>query len=186
MVISVFDNASDNIQPATRLRSRGLLLGLDAKHMTATCLGSFEAPMGPPAGSQGSMQVLPNEDVLVGFGQLPDFAQYTATQLRAMHGKFGLVYVYFVLQPSLHQAHFIDAQWSVRDVSHIQKPVGWHPQDATRHDDEACWAETPATRALAELERSYGDLQMAHCRNRHSGFSHIEAYRVEHLRSGWL
>lgn len=69
LAISVFDNASDGIQPPTRPRSRGLLLGVDEQHMTVTCLGSYEAPVPYPAGSQGSVQVLPNEDVLVGVVQ---------------------------------------------------------------------------------------------------------------------
>lgn len=85
----MFDNAWDRIHPAQRKQSRGLLLGVDRQHKNVFALGSYESPVEHPTGSQGSMQVLPNEEVVVGFGLLPHVAQYKADGTMKLHIQYG-------------------------------------------------------------------------------------------------
>lgn len=89
LVVSLFDNAWDRIHPARRKRSRGLILGLDTEYKTATPLGSYESPVEQVSGSQGSMQVLDNEEVVVGLGLLPHVALYKPNGEMKLHVQYG-------------------------------------------------------------------------------------------------
>jgi hypothetical protein len=73
--ISVFDNGAS---PAVRGQSRGIVLSLDPNAKTATLLSQIIHSPRLLADSQGSMQALANGDWFLGFGQVPDFSEYSA------------------------------------------------------------------------------------------------------------
>ncbi len=72
--LTVFDDAA---APNEESQSRALRLGLDTKTMSATLLSSYTRTPSLLAGSQGSMQVLPNGNVFVGWGDQPNFSEFT-------------------------------------------------------------------------------------------------------------
>lgn len=74
--LTVFDNGS-NGRKATAKFSRGLMIDLDLANMTATLLQDYVSPFKVLAPSQGSVQVLPNSNVLVGWGHVPAFTEFT-------------------------------------------------------------------------------------------------------------
>jgi hypothetical protein len=74
--ITFFDNGAS---PKTHPQSRAIVLGLDFQHMTAALVGRYEHPTPLVAGSQGDMQALPNGDWLVGWGQVPDFSEFSSS-----------------------------------------------------------------------------------------------------------
>jgi hypothetical protein len=82
--ISLFDNEA---APAVGQLSRGLIIKLDTATHTATLLHQYTHP-GVLAGSQGSMQVLPDGNVFIGWGAEPDFTEYTAAGQIVLDGKF--------------------------------------------------------------------------------------------------
>jgi Arylsulfotransferase (ASST) len=55
---------------------RGLVLALDEVAMTATAVRSYERPEGLEITSQGNMQILPNGNVLVGWGSQPVLTEF--------------------------------------------------------------------------------------------------------------
>jgi hypothetical protein len=69
---TVFDNGAT---PAVETLSRGIILELDEQAMTATLLRQYTHPK-LLAGSQGSMQVLPNGNVFIGFGEIPHVSEF--------------------------------------------------------------------------------------------------------------
>lgn len=70
--VTVFDNGAT---PAVERRSRGLILDVDESTMTATLLSQYSHP-GILAGSQGSVQLLANENVFVGWGEVPRVTEF--------------------------------------------------------------------------------------------------------------
>jgi hypothetical protein len=70
--ITVFDNGAT---PAVERRSRGLILDVDEPSMTATLLSQYTHP-GILSGSQGSVQLLANENVFVGWGEIPRVTEF--------------------------------------------------------------------------------------------------------------
>jgi Arylsulfotransferase (ASST) len=87
--ISVFDNGG---VPKVHSQSRGLLLAVDPVHGTDAVAAQYEHPSPLSSGSQGSMQVLENGDVFLGWGAEPYFTEFSATgQLlfdAHMHGSY--------------------------------------------------------------------------------------------------
>ncbi len=74
--LSLFDNATDNRE--SDLVSRGIVLALDEEAMTATLVREYLHPDDPVAVSQGNMQVLPNGNVLIGWGSVPLYSEFSA------------------------------------------------------------------------------------------------------------
>jgi Arylsulfotransferase (ASST) len=74
--ISIFDNGAS---PAVHHQSRGIVVSVDPQHGTATLLSQFTHPPPLLAESQGSMQALPNGDWFIGWGQAPDFSEFSST-----------------------------------------------------------------------------------------------------------
>jgi len=74
-VITIFDNADD---PQVQPQSRALSLLLDEKRMTASLVESYTHRPELLAHAFGSVQTQPNGNVLVGWGTLPWFTEYTA------------------------------------------------------------------------------------------------------------
>ncbi len=72
-LISVFDNGAT---PAVHPQSRALLLSV--VNGTATLLAGYEHPTPLSSGSQGSVQVLENGDVFVGWGAEPYFSEFSS------------------------------------------------------------------------------------------------------------
>lgn len=72
-LLSIFDNGTP---PRRREASRGILLRLSTREKTAHLVREFEHPDGELAETQGSMQVLPNGHVFIGWGSLPDFSEF--------------------------------------------------------------------------------------------------------------
>jgi hypothetical protein len=70
--LTVFDNGAT---PAVERRSRGLILDLDERAMTATLLREYTHAK-ILSGSQGSMQLLPNGNVFVGWGEAPHVSEF--------------------------------------------------------------------------------------------------------------
>jgi Arylsulfotransferase (ASST) len=84
-VLSIFD---DGASPAKEAQSRAILLDLDTTAMRATLKRSYTHPAGLLAANQGSMQVLSDGRVLVGWGNLPYFSEYAADGTLMMDGQF--------------------------------------------------------------------------------------------------
>ncbi|KAF7552463.1 hypothetical protein G7Z17_g4296 [Cylindrodendrum hubeiense] len=74
--LTVFDNGSNGVQKTAKF-SRGLLITLDMEKMTAALVQDYVSPYKVLAGSQGSVQVLPNSNVLVGWGHVPAWTEFT-------------------------------------------------------------------------------------------------------------
>ena len=84
-IVSLFD---DGASPAKEAQSRGILLDLDTTAMRATLRASYTHSARLLAANQGSMQVLPDGRVLVGWGNLPYFSEYTRDGKLIMDGRF--------------------------------------------------------------------------------------------------
>lgn len=79
--VSLFDNACCGIVGPGKFGapagpSRGLVLRLDTAHHTATLVAQY-THHGLETSTQGDTQLLPNGNVLVGFGQQPWFSEYS-------------------------------------------------------------------------------------------------------------
>jgi Arylsulfotransferase (ASST) len=70
--LTIFDNGAT---PAVEKLSRGLILDLDEQAMTATLLRQYTHPK-ILSGSQGSMQLLANGNVFVGWGEIPHVSEF--------------------------------------------------------------------------------------------------------------
>lgn len=74
---SIITNNISYIQSSDPI-SRGALIRLDFDAMTATLVHNYRAPSQIAAFRKGSMQVLPNANVILGFGNQPAFTEYAA------------------------------------------------------------------------------------------------------------
>jgi len=84
--VSIFDDGGG--PPEKEPQSRGILLNLDTRAMRATLQRSYVHPTRLQATSQGSMQVLPGGRVLIGWGNLPYFSEFTQNGTLIMDGRF--------------------------------------------------------------------------------------------------
>ena len=71
--ITIFDNGVSKVDE----RSRGLVLELDEKTMSAALVREYAHPDGRVAATQGNVQVLPNKNVFIGWGSDPLFSEFT-------------------------------------------------------------------------------------------------------------
>jgi hypothetical protein len=71
--ITLFDDAAS---PKEEDQSRAIRIQLDMAAMKATLVSSYAHTPSLLAGSQGSMQVLPNGNVFVGWGDKPSFTEF--------------------------------------------------------------------------------------------------------------
>ena len=83
-MLSIFDDGG--APPAKESQSRAILLNLDTG--TGPRCGAATSPAGLAAANQGSMQVLADGQVLVGWGNLPYFSQFTADGTLILDGQF--------------------------------------------------------------------------------------------------
>jgi hypothetical protein len=70
--LTIFDNGAT---PAVEKLSRGLILDVDEQAMTATLLRQYTHPK-ILSGSQGSMQLLTNGNVFIGWGEVPRVSEF--------------------------------------------------------------------------------------------------------------
>ena len=75
--ITLFDDGSNGSHPPTEDHSRGIVLEIDEIARTATLRREY-SHAGILAKSQGSMQTLPNGNVLVGWGDQPFYTEFAA------------------------------------------------------------------------------------------------------------
>ncbi|KAE8348761.1 ASST-domain-containing protein [Aspergillus coremiiformis] len=87
--ITLFDNASRG-PGAPELPSRGLHLHLNQDKMTAQVLHEYHHPDTISSQSQGSMQLLPDKKVLLGYGHIPTWTEYAHNGTLLCHTHFGL------------------------------------------------------------------------------------------------
>jgi hypothetical protein len=86
-LISVFDNGAS---PVKEKQSRGVLLKPDYKKKTVALVQAFANPtktLSAPA--QGNTLALPEGDWLMGYGNLPNFTEYSATGAVLLDGTLG-------------------------------------------------------------------------------------------------
>jgi hypothetical protein len=83
--MTVFDNSTTKQAP-----SRGLLLSVDESAMTVSLTQEFKAPTGFYAGTLGSVQMMPNGNVFVGWGTQPYFTEFASDGTQLMFGQLPL------------------------------------------------------------------------------------------------
>jgi hypothetical protein len=84
--VSLFDDGGS--PPQKEKQSRGILLDLDTRTMRATLKKAYTHPAALAAANQGSMQVLADGRVLVGWGNLPYFSEFAADGALLLDGQF--------------------------------------------------------------------------------------------------
>ncbi|HEU5417942.1 MAG TPA: arylsulfotransferase family protein, partial [Streptosporangiaceae bacterium] len=84
--LSIFDDGGS--PPQIEKQSRAILLDLDTSAMTATLRKQYLHPAGVAAANQGSMQVLPDGRVFVGWGNQPYFSEFSADGKIRLEGEF--------------------------------------------------------------------------------------------------
>ncbi len=71
--VTLFDDGSD---PRIHYQSRGVRIAIDMARRTASLVRAYPHPGGPLlADSQGNMQVLPDENLLIGWGSVPSVSE---------------------------------------------------------------------------------------------------------------
>jgi hypothetical protein len=73
--LTMFDNEGP---PDGGAQSRGIVLGLDERRRTTTLLREYRHPSPLLATSQGSLQILPNGNVFIGWGAEPYVSEFSA------------------------------------------------------------------------------------------------------------
>jgi Arylsulfotransferase (ASST) len=142
--LTVFD---DGASPQEERQSRALRLAVNTKTMQVTLKNSYTHTPSLLATSEGSMQVLANGDVFVGWGSQPDFSLYTADGRQIWNGSFTVpvqsyrAYLHFwKAQPAAppaisvsagkHDAVTAYASWNgATDVARWQLLAGPSPED---------------------------------------------------------
>lgn len=88
-ILTFYDNASNGIN-ITNQFSQGYFISIDHVAMTATAIKAYNAPEpqgGLLSGSQGNIQVLPNGNVHLGWGEHAYFSEHTADGAAVMYAK---------------------------------------------------------------------------------------------------
>jgi hypothetical protein len=73
---SIFDNGAS---PTVHSQSRGIVVSLEPQSKTATLVSQFTHPSPLLAYSQGNIQALANGDWFIGWGEVPDFSEFSPT-----------------------------------------------------------------------------------------------------------
>ncbi|OCK74212.1 hypothetical protein K432DRAFT_420425 [Lepidopterella palustris CBS 459.81] len=87
-ILSLFDNASNTFN-ITNDQSRGMIVAIDHTERTATMIRNWGAPEpeGILAGSQGNLQLLPNRNVFIGWGDHAYYSEHLDSGEAVMYGK---------------------------------------------------------------------------------------------------
>ncbi|HVB50994.1 MAG TPA: arylsulfotransferase family protein [Acidimicrobiales bacterium] len=83
--LTVFD---DGASPAEESQSRGLILKIDESKMHCSLERAYTHPAKLLAANQGSVQVMPDGRVLVGWGDQPYFSEFTADGTMIIDARF--------------------------------------------------------------------------------------------------
>jgi len=84
--LSIFDDGGS--PPRLQKVSRAILLDIDTVAMSAKLRHAYTHPAGLAAANQGSMQVLPDGRVFVGWGDEPYFSEFSADGTLKLDGEF--------------------------------------------------------------------------------------------------
>ncbi|THZ82942.1 hypothetical protein D6C84_05363 [Aureobasidium pullulans] len=88
-ILTFYDNASNGFNRTDKF-SHGYVVSIDHIANTATMIKEYGAPEssgGMLSGSQGNMQILPNGNVHLGWGEHPYFSEHTADGSAVMYAK---------------------------------------------------------------------------------------------------
>jgi Arylsulfotransferase (ASST) len=124
--ISIFDNGAS---PPAHGQSRGVVIALDTATDTATLRSQVVYPTGLLSDSQGDFQALTNGDWFVGWGQVPDFSEFSPSGALLLDAHFpahtqsyrALRFAWtgvpshppmFALQPAAGDAGTVYASWN--------------------------------------------------------------------------
>jgi len=80
--LTVFDNSGTRQAP-----SRGLLLSFDESAMTVSLTQEFKSPTGAYSGTLGSVQLMPDGNVFIGWGTQPYFSEFASDGTQLMLGQ---------------------------------------------------------------------------------------------------
>ena len=89
--ITIFDNGY-NGEIKTAEYSRGIMIRLDFDAMTATAIHQYVSPQKILSPSQGSVQELPNGNMLVGWGHTPAFTEFSVDGEVLCDTHFGVIW----------------------------------------------------------------------------------------------
>lgn len=89
--LTIFDNGS-NGQVVSAAHSRGIMVEVDLDKMTAKAIHQYMPALDLLTPSQGSVQILPNDNVLVGWGHTPAFTEYTMDGEVLCDTHFGVIW----------------------------------------------------------------------------------------------
>jgi hypothetical protein len=91
-VLSLFDNGSDGYNTTT-FSSSGMIISVDTSTWTATLLNQYSnSPITTTLStSQGSVQVLNNSNIFMGWGSIPQVSEFTENGDCVALGSFGIV-----------------------------------------------------------------------------------------------
>jgi hypothetical protein len=84
--LSIFDNVTSSQHSG--IPSRGIVLELDAKAMTATLVREIAHPTKITSVSQGNFQMLPNGNWFIGWGSAPVFSEFNGNGELVFNGRF--------------------------------------------------------------------------------------------------
>jgi Arylsulfotransferase (ASST) len=73
---SIFDNGAS---PTVHSQSRGIVVSLESQGKTATLISQLTHPSPISAKSQGNVQALAGGDWFIGWGEVPDFSEFSPT-----------------------------------------------------------------------------------------------------------
>jgi Arylsulfotransferase (ASST) len=83
--ITVFDNGA---RPKEHDESRGIVIEIDEEKMSATLLREYTSPEKLLTTSQGNVQLLPNANVLIGWGSAPFISEFSHEGELLFNGRF--------------------------------------------------------------------------------------------------
>jgi Arylsulfotransferase (ASST) len=83
--ITIFDNGA---HPKVHDRSRGIVVELDEQKMSAKLVREYTSPQKRLSTSQGNMQLLPNSNVLIGWGSGPFISEFSCNSELLLNVRF--------------------------------------------------------------------------------------------------
>lgn len=88
-ILTIFDNGAYDEKISTAEYSRGLKIAIDTDAMTATLLQDYVNPTAVLVHSQGSVQIRPSGNVVVGWGHTSGFTEFTGDGQVVCDAHFG-------------------------------------------------------------------------------------------------
>jgi Arylsulfotransferase (ASST) len=104
--LTIFDNGA---APKEHNQSRGIVLQLDEEEMTATLVREYTSPDKLLAISQANMQVLPNDNVFIGWGSEPFISEFSRDGKLLFNARF---------PPNVESYRAFRFPWSAHPTDH--------------------------------------------------------------------